>query len=200
MADRPIIPISEMAQIAREFGPNKGEDVAYLLRTPKGPNPADSGLGQKKPVQLKIGPLGCRVIYVGNMNVRERELAGQLSAIGDYIISLPAGTEVYTSDVLRVGAKPWAARQLEGAGRKCAPTNNDAIIFTVKKAGRTGAVEPDWSTAPNNGDIVADGGMEWRRVGKPLDYEIIQLGSPSTYGDMFSVKMACTLKQQVVAK
>lgn len=192
---QPIISDSQMARIRAKFGPNTAEDVAYLLRIDN--SPQTGSFRKLRPLSV-IGPLGCRVNYVGNLNVREKMQAGQVLTQGDYIINLPSGTVVFTSDLVQVSALPWSSSQSYVNGRKVIPVDLSDKVFIAQSAsgfGNSDVTEPDWSVAVSEGDPVTDNDITWHLFGPAPRYEIIQISGPGTYADLFAVRLACNLQQ-----
>lgn len=191
-----IIEAEELAEIAAEFGPNTTEDVAYIL-TP-GARVAD-GSGYRTTAPSEDGPYGCRIIYVGNMTVRERQEAGQVATAGDYIMSLPAGVFVPTNRIVRVKARPWQADKRYMQGAKVTPVDGSNKIFHCIDEGTSGELEPAWNSTAK-GNHTVDNTATWVYFGPGEDYQVIQKAGPGTYGDYFSTKYAVTLAQDTTGK
>jgi len=189
-----VIDDSELAELEREFGPKLDENVAYIVREGE---PVKSGLGKTLPPEVVIGPFGCRVTYISNQNVRERVLGGQISTEGDYLLSLPAGTVTYNSDIVRVTALPWQPTKRYVKGARIVPTDNSNHVLVCIKTGITGAEEPNWPAVKDEGSVILEGTVEWQNMGKGEDYQIIQVAGPTTYGDKIAHRLICSLKQEV---
>ena len=189
---RPIITRAEMARIESEVGPKTSEDTAYLL---KPGSKVKEGLSSFRSAPIVAGPLGCRIIYVGNMTVRERMEAGKLATAGDYILTLPSGTYIETSYRIRVSGLTWEANKPYYKGQKIVSASDSDKVYFCSARGRSGSTEPTWPTVIGN--TVVDGAVTWTYLGKAQVFEIIQLADPATYGSMIGVRMACTMAQVV---
>lgn len=191
-----VIEDDELSEIAAEFGPSLDEDRAYILHHGVSTR---QGLGNTKPVQTRIGPFGCRIIYVGNMTVREKVEADQISTTGDYILSLEAGLVLYTSDVIQIWGRTWEPGLRVIRGQKVVPTDQRNQLFMVTNDGVLGATEPVWPNAVPEFVTLVDGEVTLRNTGAAQEYQIIQLAGPSTYGGKFATKAACDLRQKVLS-
>jgi hypothetical protein len=191
---KPLISDREMGRLAKDYGPSLNDGYAYIERRTAG---VKKGMGYTKGNTTLIGPMGIRVVYISNMNVREKLEAGQLATAGDYLISLPAGTVVYTSDIIVKSAKPWQATERVIAGSRRAPTADTNQVLVAQADGTTGAVEPLWPDDLNEAATVEDGTVTWQNIGKAERFQVIQQASPSTYGDKFATKVTASLAQEV---
>ena len=177
-------------RIERRVGPKPDEGLFEVLRDT---GPVAEGAGFKRAGRTVVDTVAGRATHISDLNIAEKQKQSAIRADADYFVSLKAGTDVRNEDKLREIALDWEADKYYFAGQKTIPTTANGKLYLCQVGGRSDAVEPTWPES--EGDTVVDGDATWRCLGNCPVMEVVEVGSPNTFGDYISKKVFAKLRQ-----
>lgn len=179
-----------LSRIERKVGPKEDEGL-FEIYSPGGLIPDGAGF-VKGSHQLRETVAG-RIMYLSDMNLHEKIRNYVIRSDADFMVTLKVGTLVSNEDILREIALKWQPDKYYFTGNKAISTDNDGYIYLCFSPGRSGDEEPEW--VKEEQALTSDGEATWKCLGIQREFEVVELASPSTFGDYISTKAMLRRRQ-----
>ena len=186
-----LIPFSELESLRREVGPKTDEGRYQVVR--ESDEKVREGAGWKKAPDTIIETVAGRVLYVGKLSNAQKERMGVTRQDVDYIVTLDASSQAQAGDIIHEYPMEWQPEKRYYRGQSIQPTVPTGKIYICETGGTSGDGEPVWDETA--GEITEDGTARWRCAGDALDFPIMQMMGPGTFGDYITKKALCSLRQ-----
>lgn len=179
-----------LSRIERRVGPKTDESLFEILRDT---GPVPQGAGFSRGADVLVATVPGRSTHMSDLNLQVRQTNQAVTLEADYIITLKAGTDVRNEDLLREIAMPWTPNKYYFSTQKSVPVFANGNIYTVISPGNSGSTEPVWSTV--RGTTTTDNSVTWRCEGPYKTFRVLEIASPSTFGDYITKRVMAKYQQ-----